>query len=194
MKVWSLVGMACLVFSAAAAAAETPTITNLSAKQRYPWNGLVDITCDIAYSDSNVVWVVSFVATNTATGAALPVQTLRGAADGEGMDVTAGHRAFIWDAGTDVPDVKIDDVALTADVKRFDGVQLWRNGPYWERCNVGASRPEDTGFYFWWGDTVGYKRNASDTGWVSVADGSSFSFSSGNCPTYKKRLFAEFSG
>ena len=184
MNVWRLVGMVCLAFSAAAAAAETPTITNLSAKQRYPWNGLVDITCDIAYSDTNELLDVSIVATNTATGAALSVRTIH-VADGEEMFVTAGHRAFIWDAGTDVPDVKIDDVALTADVKRFDGVQLWENGPYWERCNVGADKPEDYGYYFWWGDTVGYWRNGSR--WDAV-DGSQtgFSFSSGNCPTYGK--------
>ena len=36
------------------------------------------------------------------------------------------------------------------------GVQLWENGPYWAECNVGASKPEEYGYYFWWGDTVGY--------------------------------------
>ncbi len=38
------------------------------------------------------------------------------------------------------------------------GVQLWVNGPYWAECNVGAITPEEYGYYFWWGDTVGYKR------------------------------------
>ena len=66
------------------------------------------------------------------------------------------------------------------------GVQLWENGPYWAECNVGASNPEDYGYYFWWGDTVGYKRNAANDGWVSVKDGSAFSFSSENCPTKGK--------
>ena len=60
------------------------------------------------------------------------------------------------------------------------------NGPYWVECNVGATKPEEYGYYFWWGDTVGYKRNASDDGWVSVKDGAEFSFSSENCPTYNK--------
>ena len=63
------------------------------------------------------------------------------------------------------------------------GVQLWENGPYWAECNVGATKPEEYGYYFWWGDTVGYKRNASNNGWVSSQSGASFSFSSGNCPT-----------
>ena len=63
------------------------------------------------------------------------------------------------------------------------GVQLWENGPYWAECNVGATKPEEYGYYFWWGDTVGYKRENDK--WVA-SDGSSanFSFSSGNTPTY----------
>ena len=56
------------------------------------------------------------------------------------------------------------------------GVQLWANGPYWAECNVGASKPEEYGYYFWWGDTVGYTNTGS--GWISVADGTSISFSS----------------
>ncbi len=67
------------------------------------------------------------------------------------------------------------------------GVQLWENGPYWAECNVGATKPEEYGYYFWWGDTVGYKRENDK--WVAT-DGSSsnFSFSSGNTPTYRKNF------
>ena len=56
------------------------------------------------------------------------------------------------------------------------GVQLWENGPYWAECNVGATKPEEYGYYFWWGDTVGYTNTGS--GWISVKDGRSISFSS----------------
>ena len=55
------------------------------------------------------------------------------------------------------------------------GVQLWKNGPYWAECNVGATIPEKYGYYFWWGDTVGYTRTGA--GWISVTDGTSISFS-----------------
>ena len=54
-------------------------------------------------------------------------------------------------------------------------VQLWENGPYFAKCNVGATKPEEYGYYFWWGDTVGYTN--TNTGvqdndkWLSVADG-----------------------
>ena len=59
------------------------------------------------------------------------------------------------------------------------GVQLWENGPYWAKRNVGATKPGEYGLYFWWGDTVGYKRE--NDSWVA-ADGSTsgFEFSSGD--------------
>ena len=56
------------------------------------------------------------------------------------------------------------------------GVQLWENGPFWAEYNVGALKPEEYGYYFWWGDTVGYTNTGS--GWISVKDGTSISFSS----------------
>ena len=57
--------------------------------------------------------------------------------------------------------------------KPLGGVQLWENGPYWAECNVGATKPEEYGYYFWWGDTVGYVHDGSK--WVAV-DGSSNDF------------------
>ena len=78
------------------------------------------------------------------------------------------------------------------------GVQLWENGPYWAECNVGASTPEEYGYYFWWGDTVGYTRSGgtwttegdcySGVTWVSSTGQqmSSSPFSSSSCPTYGK--------
>ena len=66
-----------------------------------------------------------------------------------------------------------------------DKVQLWEGGPYWATTNIGAEKPEDSGYYFWWGDTVGYKRENDK--WVA-SDGSNFLFSSGNTPTYNKSI------
>ena len=48
----------------------------------------------------------------------------------------------------------------------MEGVQLWKDGPYWATCNVGATKPEGNGYYFWWGDTVGYWYPS--TKWTSV--------------------------
>ena len=74
---------------------------------------------------------------------------------------------------------------VTIAAAELGGVQLWENGPYWAECNVGATTPEENGYYFWWGDTVGYKRE--NNAWVA-ADGSTsnFSFSSDNTPTSGK--------
>ena len=44
-----------------------------------------------------------------------------------------------------------------------DAVQLWENGPYWATCNVGASKPEDYGYYFAWGETSPKKKHSRTT-------------------------------
>ena len=66
-------------------------------------------------------------------------------------------------------------------------VQLWEGGPYWADTNIGAEKPEDYGFYFWWGDTVGYKREGET--WVA-SDGSfsHFEFDEEHTPTCHKKL------
>ena len=40
------------------------------------------------------------------------------------------------------------------------------SGTLWASCNVGASKPSDSGLYFQWGDTKGYTKNQ-----VGVEDG-----------------------
>jgi hypothetical protein len=67
-------------------------------------------------------------------------------------------------------------------------VQLWEDGPYWAETNIGAENPEDYGYYFWWGDTVGYKRE-DGIGWVA-SDGSArnFEFTEENTPTWGKSI------
>ena len=64
-----------------------------------------------------------------------------------------------------------------------DKVQLWEGGPYWADRNVGAEEPWDYGYYFWWGDTVGYK--FEDGAWVA-SDGSSKKSREGRVPTAGK--------
>ena len=66
-------------------------------------------------------------------------------------------------------------------------VQLWEGGPYWATTNIGAVDPWDSGYYFWWGDTVGYERKNDK--WVA-SDGSStnYEFKEGNTPTYNKTI------
>lgn len=154
--------------------------------QRYPWNGKVDIGFGVTGPDgeTNVVVTVrdgETALTNFTAAVTIP-------ADG----VLATN--LVWDAATAglVDDFRSDDV--TVEVAFVGGgvdptapVQLWADGPYFATCNVGANAPEEYGWYFWWGDAVGYTNNGS--AWVSVVDGTSIQFN-GNDPTatntYKK--------
>ena len=96
---------------------------------------------------------------------------------------------------------KFFKAAIRADLPDNSGVQLWENGPYWAECNVGAMKPEDYGYYFWWGDTVGYARSGgmltsnfihpeyyTGVTWVSSTGEpmSSSPFDYESCPTYEK--------
>lgn len=161
-------------------------VTSVTARQIQPWNGLVEITVGLSCGSNDLAEVFcTFAATNSATRAALPVLHVRHVGRDTGSE-REWQRHFIWDAAADLGEAKIDDVALTVDAQ--GPVQLWENGPYWAPCNAGATKPEECGYFFWWGDTIGYKRNAANDGWISVKDGSSYSFSAENCPTYDKNI------
>jgi TPR repeat protein len=67
--------------------------------------------------------------------------------------------------------------------EKIKRVQLWKDGPYWADRNIGAENPWDWGYYFWWGDTIGYERKNGR--WVaSDGSNSNFSFNKGNTFTY----------
>ena len=65
-----------------------------------------------------------------------------------------------------------------------EGVQLWESGPFWADRNVGADEPWEAGLYFWWGDTIGYRRENDK--WAA-SDGSTndFRFILANAPTFR---------
>ena len=66
-------------------------------------------------------------------------------------------------------------------------VRLWEDGPFWAETNVGAENPEDSGYYFWWGDTIGYKWE--NMHWVA-SDGSAANFS-GACAVGRRVAHAD---
>jgi len=158
------------------------SVTGITAQQRYPWNGLVDIVVTLMGSADDLgKSKCTFVATNSATGVSVPITSISRMGTDTGSGVTWTRR-YVWDATNDVGAVKIDNLSLTVDAVPRGAVQLWLNGPYWAECNVGATKPEEYGYYFWWGDTVGYKRSEGNDGWISVKDGTSHLFC--NSPTY----------
>ena len=83
----------------------------------------------------------------------------------------------------DVPS-KIDMMPVIVERNK---VQLWEGGPYWADRNIGAENPWDYGYYFWWGDTVGYKR-VNDIWVASDGSTSNFSFEPNNTPTDGKNI------
>ena len=91
----------------------------------------------------------------------------------------------------DKPDAPSKEPEIVKPVQSERGVrrkvQLWKGGPYWACKNLGAEEPWESGYYFWWGDTVGYKR--VNDAWVA-RDGpsSNFSFGEANTPTCGKDL------
>ena len=81
----------------------------------------------------------------------------------------AGETFFIRvrmypDADAEEDDGENDDPAVNPS-DAHGKVQLWDGGPYWATTNVGAEEPWEYGYYFWWGDTVGYKRE--NDAWVT---------------------------
>ncbi len=189
MRTSLVCSVAALVVGAATSLADytTGAVTGLTARQRYPWNGKVDISFTLSGPETQ--YYISIAATNAVTGAEIPICTLR---DARGNAINAlkfapGNVSLIWDAGIDAPGIVVDTLALsvvTAPLPWRGMVQLWENGPYWAMTNIGAEEPHEYGLYFWWGDVVGYR--FENSAWIA-SDGSSRNFSfEGSLPVYNK--------
>ena len=97
MKMESFLAAGMMFFSLAAA---TPVVTSVTAQQRYPWNGNVDIVVTLSGASNDVARAECvFAATNSATKAALPIShiTLEEGAVGSG---TTWTRRFVTGKGT----------------------------------------------------------------------------------------------
>lgn len=96
-----------------------PAVTFVSARQRYPWNGLVDV--DVSFTgNAGEIYRIELSATDKSGGTNLPVRTawLEGApaAVGNPVDVpTPGTHRLVWNAGADLPAGFVADrVTVTA--------------------------------------------------------------------------------
>lgn len=183
-----MVGIVAMVAMATFA---SPTVTDVTAKQRYPWNGLVDITCTVSGIDgtvNNLEFAVEAVNSGNVRNVSQFWVVRNGTNSADRKVHTNGTYHLVWDSKADFDRQICSNMVMRVNLNIADShekVQLWANGPYWATTNIGAENPWDSGYYFWWGDTIGYKR--VNGAWVA-SDGSSanFSFGSGNTPTYDK--------
>ena len=197
-----LVGVA-LVAVFAAAGVKAATISDVVANQGYPWNGKVnisytvtgDIESEAAAKGKTVALTVQALDRETETKYVAESAALSG-----DTTLAAGTHEIVWDFNAQGITLVSSNVVFAVLAKVTgnitptptpspDYVQLWENGPYWATCNVGASSPEEYGYYFWWGDTVGYTNNGS--AWIAVdGSNSSISFSSSGtaAATYGKSI------
>ena len=188
-----IAGLAAILGGPAAVPAQAAvSVTDVTAKQRYPWNGLVDITCKVAGINGTTNGLkLAVAAVIPETGNARNVShfwVVQGGTNSVDREVhTNGSYRLLWDARADLGIVRYTNMVVRISFDAHEKVQLWEGGPYWATTNIGAENPEDSGYYFWWGDTVGYRREGN--AWVAT-DGSSsnFSFGSGNTPTYNKSV------
>ena len=91
--------------------AAAPTITDVTAKQRYPWNGLVDI--DVTFAASGLS-TVSFEVKDTKGNTNLNARTFYVGNPSENnrtLEVQPGTRRFVWDAFADLGQVTLSSFA-----------------------------------------------------------------------------------
>ena len=174
--------------------ATAATVTDVTAKQRYPWNGIVDISCKVTGIEgmtSELSFAVAAMMPDTGEiNRVSHLWVVRNGTNSLDYSVcTNGNYRLVWDAQADVGNVRYTNMIVRVTInKEHKKVQLWDSGPYWATTNIGAEEPWEYGYYFWWGDTVGYKRE--NGAWVATdGSSSSFSFYSGNTPTYNKSPF-----
>lgn len=172
--------------------AGAPQVTDVVAKMSNSWSSLVEVTCKVSGLDGAegkyrlyVEWIAP------GSSKAQMAKSLFLMDDGckaDELSVAAdGEYKLFWNARADLGEVEYENMIVRVSVDR-EKVQLWENGPYWATTNIGAKEPYDAGLYFWWGDTIGYKREEGK--WVA-SDGSTsnFLFKADNVPTYNESIY-----
>lgn len=172
--------------------AGVPQVTDVVAKMSNSWSSLVEVTCKVSGLDGaegKYRLYVEWIEPGSSKGKmAKSLFLMDGGCKVDELSVTAnGEYKLFWNARADLGEVEYENMIVRVSVDR-EKVQLWENGPYWATTNIGAKEPYDAGLYFWWGDTIGYKREGDK--WVA-SDGSisDFSFKADNAPTHNKGIY-----
>lgn len=112
-------------------AVEQGKIENVTARQRYPWNGLVDINCTLS-GDEGGTYALKVSAKDKVGGTNLVVNAVSvegGAVTNNPVSTSLGDCHLVWNAGVDLPDgFRSDQVAISVTVqdlsKKFMVVDL----------------------------------------------------------------------
>ena len=186
-----------VTMAAAMATFAAPIVTDVTAKQRYPWNGKVDITCKVS-GITSATKPFKFAVSAVNSGVVRNISRFWVGKDGKYPDEknpidhavhANGTYHLVWDSQADFYKQICSNMVIRVNIVEIDKVKLWADGPYWATRNIGAENPEDCGYYFWWGDTVGYKWEIKQ--WVP-SDGSPFgsmftpAYNASNFPTCDK--------
>ena len=155
------------------ALADDPTIS-VSAQQRYPWNGLVDLNFTIT-GTSGTKYDTSFTAKDMVGNTNIAMRTIR-KADGTTAatkeQLLPGTYNWVWDAAADLPkDFKCDRVTVTgtADISPF---------PYSVKFNANGGTGTMSNESFTYGTAKALTANAfkrtgyTFQGWATSASGS----------------------
>ena len=99
---------------AAIAASAAVTITGVSARQRWPWNNLVDVDFTIGGAAQGEAYYVDVTATYDNGNRSLVAKTF----ETEPIAATGKNR-IVWNLGADYPEFKADDLSVTVTVTPF---------------------------------------------------------------------------
>ena len=97
-------------------------IVNVKARQRYPWNGLVDVDCDIV-GDPEKAYCVTLTAKDVGGSTNLPVRTawqVGGSVTNGEFLAGPGHYRFVWNADADIAN-DIDYPSVSVGLKAVGG-------------------------------------------------------------------------
>lgn len=88
------------------------SVENVTCRQRYPWNGLVDIDYEIVSDNPDATFFIYPKGEDRRTGTPIVMRTLSG--DGAASSsVGVGKHRMIWDAKADMPGFQTSDFVLT---------------------------------------------------------------------------------
>ena len=93
---------------AALTASAAVTITDVSARQRWPWNGLVDIDFTISGAAAGEAFAIDIDATAASGATSLSAKTYA-----TEPVAGAGANRIVWDLGADYPEFRANDVRIS---------------------------------------------------------------------------------